>query len=207
MNIINRPKRSGKIKAVHEYAPSYSRRDFAITMLEEGRLFKYILVLVIIASTGLSALPYFSFNDEKITPDSDISRMIYQVRKVSSIPDKKDEKISTEDENRGEEGSVTEEDLKRRYFSYVVSKIEKNRVYPPEEIRRGNEGLVVLKIPINRDGTTGRLSVQRSSRYARLTEAAIKAVEKSAPFPPYPSGISEDTLILQLNMDFRIDGY
>ena len=85
MNIINRPKRSGKIKAVHEYAPSYSRRDFAITMLEEGRLFKYILVLVIIASTGLSALPYFSFNDEKITPDSDISRMIYQVRKVSSI--------------------------------------------------------------------------------------------------------------------------
>jgi len=207
MNIIYRSKESKnrKVGQEGEGSPSYSRKDFAITMLEEGQLFKYILLFVLIASTGLSALPYFSFNDEKVTSYSDMNRMIYQVRKVSSVPEKKED--ANEAEASEGDGAVTEEDLKRKYFSYVVSKIEKNRVYPPEEIRRGNEGLVVLKIPINRDGTMGRLSVQRSPRYFRLTEAAIRAVEKSSPFPPYPSAISEDTLILQLDMDFRIDGY
>ena len=51
MNIIYREKNKDRGSGRKDSILSNRRRDSAITMLEEGQLFKYILVFVFIAST------------------------------------------------------------------------------------------------------------------------------------------------------------
>jgi protein TonB len=56
--------------------------------------------------------------------------------------------------------------------------------YPAESRRSGEQGLVVLRVLIDEAGHVARVEVQRSSGFARLDDAARKAVER-AHFRPY----------------------
>jgi protein TonB len=56
--------------------------------------------------------------------------------------------------------------------------------YPAESRRTGEQGLVVLRVLIDETGRAARVEVQRSSGFARLDEAAFKAVQR-AQFRPY----------------------
>ena len=56
--------------------------------------------------------------------------------------------------------------------------------YPAESRRSGEQGLVVLRVLIDEAGHVVTIEVQRSSGYARLDEAARKAVA-NAQFRPY----------------------
>jgi periplasmic protein TonB len=56
--------------------------------------------------------------------------------------------------------------------------------YPAESRRSGEEGLVVLRVLIDEAGHAAKIEVQHSSGFARLDDAARKAVSQ-AQFRPY----------------------
>jgi periplasmic protein TonB len=56
--------------------------------------------------------------------------------------------------------------------------------YPNESRRRGEEGMVVLRVIIDENGRANRIEIQRSSGHSRLDDAARAAVQ-SAIFRPY----------------------
>jgi protein TonB len=57
-------------------------------------------------------------------------------------------------------------------------------LYPAESRRSGEQGLVVLRVLIDEAGHVAQIEVQRSSGFARLDDAARKAVSQ-AQFRPY----------------------
>ena len=57
-------------------------------------------------------------------------------------------------------------------------------VYPRASERRGEEGRVVVRVLISPQGTVLKATIQKSSGYHRLDDAALDAA-RSARFRPY----------------------
>lgn len=63
----------------------------------------------------------------------------------------------------------------------VLSRIEKNKLYPRQARRRGLEGEVSLFFVVSADGSLAGLRIERSQANALLEQAALQAVQKSFP--------------------------
>jgi protein TonB len=50
--------------------------------------------------------------------------------------------------------------------------------YPPQEIRQGHEGTVVLSLHILADGRVGEVKLERSSGYPKLDESALREAKR-----------------------------
>ena len=67
----------------------------------------------------------------------------------------------------------------------IRSQIERVWTYPDAARREGWEGTVWLRFRIAADGSVESVEVDRSSGHALLDDAAIKAVRRAGPYPPY----------------------
>lgn len=77
--------------------------------------------------------------------------------------------------------------------------------YPWESIRRGQEGVVRLRLRIGRDGAVLEVSVETSSGFPRLDEAARAAVARWRFVPSTEGGLGvEDEVLLPVR--FRLEG-
>jgi len=66
--------------------------------------------------------------------------------------------------------------------------------YPPESRRRGEEGMVVLRVLIDEAGRADRVEIEQSSGHYRLDEAARVAVERALFRPYVENGIARAVL-------------
>ncbi len=174
-----------------------------LNLLEEGKLYRYIQGLIIFGIFLGVLISGIDFSSGEVTQIyKSESKKQYHIKKVSQIPKKKEkeetEKIAVEDDK------LTEEELKERYYSYVVNKIEYNKVYPVDEQKKGHEGSIVLKLYINRDGKIEKVRILRQARYMKLTKAVISAIKKAYPFKPYSAHIEDDMLVLKLEINFSL---
>lgn len=67
--------------------------------------------------------------------------------------------------------------------------IEAAKHYPLMARRRGLEGTSSVSFHINEDGSIAQLTLRHSSGSAILDDAALKTIERAAPFPAYPEPI------------------
>jgi TonB family protein len=170
--------------------------------IEEGKLLKKIQIVFLI-TIGMA----FLIGGIELTP-KEVTRIYesdedtqYHIKKVSRIPKEKEkeekEKKAVEDDDR-----LTAEELKERYYQYVLARIQQNKEYPLSEQKKGHEGSVLLRVIIQRSGKVNKVQILRQARYLKLTRAAITAIKKSNPFQPYSENIEEDLLRIQLEMEF-----
>lgn len=170
--------------------------------IEEGRLLKkvqlffIITIVLMVINSGIDLTPK---KITKIYESNEVKQ--YHIKKVSQIPKEKEEmeKITIEDD-----GTLTPEELKERYYQYVIAQIEQNKDYPMSEQKMGHEGSVVLRLMIQRSGKIKNVQILRQARYLKLTRAAIAALKKSNPFQPYSDKIGEDIVSIQLEIKFFI---
>ncbi len=168
--------------------------------LVEGNLYwpiQGIIILGMFLGILVSGINFSSKEITRIYENPEAKQ--YHVKKVSEIPkerENEDDKLAVEDDK------LTEDDLINRYYAYVVTRIESNKVYPPQEQKKGHEGSVVFKLYINKSGSVEKVTVLRQARYVELTKAAVNAIKKSVPFKPYSSLIKKEQLILNLEMRF-----
>ncbi len=80
------------------------------------------------------------------------------------------------------------------YAGFVSSRVHSNWSIPPE-LKPKSSIVTVVEIRIRRDGSLAYAAFEKRSGNNIYDESAMKAVKKSAPFPPlpaaYPSGIME----------------
>jgi len=90
------------------------------------------------------------------------------------------------------------------YVGHLRESIVQHRVYPPQAIRRHEEGDVRLRILLAKDGRLlDILNLAEAS--AHLTQAARQAVESAAPFAPPPEGGAPDRQIaFDVTIAFRL---
>lgn len=90
-----------------------------------------------------------------------------------------------------------------KYAAYIAAwqaKIERigNLNYPDEAKRRGLHGRMRLTVAINADGSVSDVAITHSSGHKLLDDAAVRIVQLSAPFAPFPPDIRADADILHI---------
>ena len=100
--------------------------------------------------------------------------------------------------------SVEEALAMRDYTPVIVQKIFKKITYPGRAIDRGQEGTVRMEVLINKQGVIEKVTVTQKSRYSALNKAAVRAVERAAPFPNIPDAINVDFFELTVPITFKL---
>lgn len=99
---------------------------------------------------------------------------------------------------KGEVGktlSLNTSELKyQKYLMDMKTRIEFYWEYPSLAARNGWQGNLRINFRINRDGSVSDVSLERSSGYPMLDDAAMTAVRLAAPFPPFPGNFTVEDL-------------
>lgn len=90
-----------------------------------------------------------------------------------------------------------------KYATYIAAwqaKVERigNLNYPEEAKRRGLRGRMRLTVALNADGTVNDVAVTHSSGHKLLDDAAVRIVQLSAPFAPFPPDFRGEVDILHI---------
>jgi protein TonB len=87
-----------------------------------------------------------------------------------------------------------------RYVEDWRQKVEKvgNENYPAAARERKLYGTLVLTVGIKSDGRIESVEIDRASGHKILDAAALKIVERAAPYSPFPQDIRRDTDILYI---------
>ncbi len=101
------------------------------------------------------------------------------------------------------EVTASVDDPRLRYALQIQEKISKVLRYPQREKELNMEGTVKLRIHLFADGTLGRAMVSESSGIESFDLEAVKAAESQAPYPGFPSQLTERELWLEVPIIFR----
>ena len=90
------------------------------------------------------------------------------------------------------------------YVGRLHDLIARHRLYPPQSLRRREEGDVRLRILMGQDGRLLDI-VNLAESSVHLTQAARQAVEQAAPFDPPPlSGEDSRQIAFDVTVMFRL---
>lgn len=103
-----------------------------------------------------------------------------------------------------EHAKLAQKKLKRDYNSNILKLTYLNLIYPEKAIKRKQTGKVALKVKLNRMGEVVTVTEELRSRYSRLNKAAIKAIEKAAPYPEPPKELLGDAFEFTLPFHFKL---
>ena len=98
----------------------------------------------------------------------------------------------------------SDQELIRRYQKAIYLRIKHHQKFPSQARKKGWEGSVSVKFIVHRDGRVEEVKVTRSSAIALFDEAAIHAVKDGNPFPPFPEGIRESSLLFEVPLGFEL---
>lgn len=95
-----------------------------------------------------------------------------------------------------------------KYAAYMEAwraKVERvgNLNYPDAARRNKLTGSLILDVALNADGSVNQINVRRSSGSKILDDAAIRIVELSSPFAPFPDNIKAETDILHITRTWQ----
>lgn len=101
------------------------------------------------------------------------------------------------------EVTASVDDPKLRYALGVQERIAQAIHYPQREKELAMGGTVKLKLHLFADGTLGRAVVSQSSGISALDAEALKAAETQAPYPGFPSELSEREMWIEIPVIFK----
>lgn len=87
----------------------------------------------------------------------------------------------------------------------VMAKLELQRRYPAAALRQQWQGVVYLRLQLDRDGQLLQVQLVRSSGHQLLDQAAEQTVRQSAPFPVLPAELTAPYL-LTVPVEFFLQG-
>ncbi|HQL00207.1 MAG TPA: TonB family protein [Smithellaceae bacterium] len=123
---------------------------------------------------------------------SNIDRAIDAIRQRQSQfhTDRQNEKIP---QSAGD-GAITDA-IWAEYSAFVQARI-KNNWSLPDTLRPRKPVLTIIEVRITRDGGIEHIAFEKRSGNAYYDESALRAVQKSAPFPPLPAEYRRATMDL-----------
>ncbi|HEY5672984.1 MAG TPA: TonB family protein [Malonomonas sp.] len=92
------------------------------------------------------------------------------------------------------------------FFRRFRNQIEGVWNYPAEAVQKGIEGLLLVKITINRNGELLDVELLRGSGSDILDFEAIQAIYRAAPFGPLPSHYQHPELKIHAHFRYQITG-
>ncbi|WP_363315406.1 energy transducer TonB [Thermosulfurimonas sp.] len=90
------------------------------------------------------------------------------------------------------------------YLSLILAQIRKKRYYPLLARRRGYQGRVGLWLTISPEGQLLSVKIFQGSGHRILDRAALKIVQRAAPFPPPPPELGPWPLKIKIFLKFYL---
>ncbi len=174
----------------------------------------------------VSSVPYakratLGMNSAKLLPDSKMARKVRSFTPSNGMPTGKAVRISTrsfsspsfvpavvknimrvaEEENN----LLAGDDFNKIWGQYTNSiqlKIAQAKVYPPIARERKQQGKAFLSFKLDKEGQILELSIENSSGYKILDQAAMKAIKEAAPFPTIPASLNKKYASLKIPISF-----
>ena len=106
-----------------------------------------------------------------------------------------EQKLAAGAEQKG--GSASD---RSQYLGSIRTHLERKKVNP----RSRHAGTVVVKFTVDARGNIIGHEIAASSGVKVLDEAAIASVEKAAPFPPMPDGLTDTSLVITVPFKYRV---
>ena len=104
------------------------------------------------------------------------------------------------------QSSLQQAALFRIYRSSLLKKTYQHIIYPESAIDRNQQGDVILKLMINRDGKIQNVDYDKRADFSSLNKAAARAVENSSPYPKAPKNLSGESFEVIMPIKFRLAG-
>src|SRR5712671_3065521 len=92
------------------------------------------------------------------------------------------------------------------YLSRVARQIAQYRIYPASASNNNQGGRVVMRVTVARNGQVLDVKVGTSSGWPAIDAAELETVRKAAPFPPLPSEMPGDPVVLVLPVTYNPPG-
>ncbi len=84
----------------------------------------------------------------------------------------------------------------------LLARVAAVRYYAPAAKAAKQQGVVLLRFIMDRDGNVGVSRIEKSSGYPALDQAALAALQRAVPLPKPPTEVPGDTLDLIVPVDF-----
>ncbi|GEM_PF-2934858 len=97
------------------------------------------------------------------------------------------------------------ENPKEIYLAHMWDKISRNQFYPMASKTFNEQGQVVVQMILDQKGNILEVKVTQPSPYIRLNEAAVKSVQRAAPFGDFPSEVKYSQWKITLPMKFILN--
>ncbi len=104
------------------------------------------------------------------------------------------EQQSSSEEKKGGDAS-----LRAAYLGKLRLHLERHKVRPEAK----TTGVAVVKFTVDPSGKILSREIISSSGSKKLDEAAMATIDRSAPFPPFPDGISREPVVVSVPFKFR----
>jgi len=92
------------------------------------------------------------------------------------------------------------------YLSRVARQIAQYRVYPTSALANNQGGRVVMRVTVARTGQVLEVGVRTSSGWPAIDAAEVETIRKAGPFPPLPSEMPGDPVVLVLPVTYSPPG-
>ncbi|RMA79953.1 TonB family protein [Umboniibacter marinipuniceus] len=88
------------------------------------------------------------------------------------------------------------------YSSQMLQWTNRNVRYPSRALDRGREGRVTLNVTVDQAGNVVSAEITESSGHGILDREALRAVDRSAPYPRFPSELDTSTYTASVPISF-----
>ncbi len=86
--------------------------------------------------------------------------------------------------------------------SVLLGHLENHKRYPREARRNREEGVVYVRVKINRDGTLVNYRLDKSCKHEALNKEALAMIARAQPLPPPPTEVEGDTVEFVVPVEF-----
>lgn len=100
--------------------------------------------------------------------------------------------------------SLTASDASISWQSVLLGHLEQHKRYPSRAKRRRQEGVVSVRLILNRDGDVLERRIAVSSGFSALDTEALALIDRAEPLPPPPPEIKGDVIELVAPIEFFI---
>lgn len=192
------------IKRINENPHLFGPQPIMKASLVFSFFFHIILLLVF-----RNAFPLYWQSEELRSYQVEIIRP--PVEDIGS-EDTPEDQLDNRDRDEASNGDETQDTISldtkdKRYVSYtqrIKQKIMQNWRYPPEARAYLIEGSLVILFSLAKDGKMTHIAVTRTSGHEILDQEVIRAINKAAPFPPFPQSITVKKLNINAKFDYRL---
>ncbi len=101
-------------------------------------------------------------------------------------------------------GAVASRAALADWRSLVVSQLQRAKRYPRGAEQRGEQGVVTLAFTLSRSGGVLSRHIVRGSGNAELDQEALAMVQRAAPFPTFPAGMTQASVNLSVPIRFSL---